>query len=147
MEPLSELVSGLFNKDSNAAYACLQKLQAESARSNAVYPYFDTFAEMLRSDNSYVRTRGMFLIAANAPWDVDNKIDEILDSYLERIEDDKPITARQCIQTLPDLARHKPELAPQIRQALLRANPGKYKPTMQPLVRKDIAEALRRIEG
>lgn len=147
MESLRELVSGLFSKDNNAAYACLKRLLDESSASGAVYPYFDTFAEMLGSDNSYLRTRGMFLIAANAPWDVDNQIDEILPAYLALIEDDKPITARQCIQTLPDLARHKPDLAPQIRLALLGAKPGKYKPTMQPLVQKDIAQALQRIQG
>ena len=147
MESLTDLVNGLFSKDNGEAYACLQKLQAVSAQTSAVYAFFDTFVDMLRSDNSYIRTRGMFLIAANAQWDVDNKIDEALDAYLERIEDDKPITARQCVQTLPDLARHKPDLAPLIREALMRANPDKYKPTMQPLVQKDIAEALRRIEG
>ena len=34
-------------------------------------------AEMLDSDNPYIRTRGLLLISANAKWDSDNKIDEI----------------------------------------------------------------------
>lgn len=50
------------------------------------------------SDNSYIRTRGLTLIAYNAKWDEDNKIDKIIDEYLKRIEDVEPITARQCIR-------------------------------------------------
>ena len=146
-ETIAALMDGLFNKDNNRAYACLQQLQRLSEESNAVYPYFDTLPDMLDSDNSYIRTRGLLLIAANAKWDIDHKIDEIIDVYLKHIEDVKPITARQCIQVLPEIARYKPDLAEIIRNALLQANTGQYKNTMQPLVQKDIADALRRIHG
>ena len=139
MEVIAVLVEGLFSKDNDAAYSCLRQLQAESEGSNAVYAHFDTFAEMLSSDNSYVRTRGLLLIATNARWDVDHKIDEVIDRYLKHIEDVKPITARQCIKVLPEIAKYKPELAGDIRRALQHANTGKYKNTMQPLVQKDIA--------
>lgn len=44
---------------------------------------------MIDSDNSYIRTRGLTLIACNAKWDKDNKIDEIIDEYLKHIEDVK----------------------------------------------------------
>ncbi len=35
---------------------------------------FDSFVEMLDHTNSYIRTRGIILIAANAKWDVDYKL-------------------------------------------------------------------------
>ncbi|MEA4816428.1 MAG: SufBD protein [Lachnospiraceae bacterium] len=142
MEDIAVLVDGLLSKDNNAAYACLQQLQKECEISDAVYPYFDLFAEMLFSGNSYVRTRGMLLIAANAKWDTDYKIDEIIDEYLKHIEDEKPITSRQCIKALPEIAKCKPELASDILRALKNANTGKYKSSMQPLIQKDIADAL-----
>ena len=95
MSSIQELISGLRNKDNKYAYKCLKKMEYESENSNVVYSYFDTFEEMLDDVNSYIRTRGMILITANARWDKDFKIDEIIDKYLEHIMDDKPITARQ----------------------------------------------------
>lgn len=147
MSELEPLIAGLTLPDHNAAYKCLKQLQIRSAASNEVYAYFDLFAQMMDSEHSFVRTRGLLLIAANARWDVDYKVDELIDRYLRHIEDDKPITARQCIQALPELATYKPDLVPDICRALHRANTGRYQPTMQPLVQKDIAEALRRIQA
>jgi len=68
--------------------------------------------------NSYMRTRGFLLISANAKWDEDYKIDEIIDNYLKHIKDIKPIIASQCIKALPNLAKHKPELRDDIIKTL-----------------------------
>lgn len=141
------LVEGLANSNAQQAYACLQQLQKESELSSLVYPYFDLFANMLSSDNSYIRTRGLILIAYNAKWDTEYKIDEIIDTYLKHITDDKPITARRCIKVLPLVAKHKPDLKQDIVNALHRANLGKYKTSMLPLIVKDIQKALDEIKS
>ena len=70
----------------------------------------DRLSDMLDSDNSYVRTRGLTLLAYNAKWDKDYNIDEIIDKYLKHITDVKSIMARQCIKMLPIVAKYKPEL-------------------------------------
>jgi hypothetical protein len=85
-------------------------LQKECEESDKVYCYMDKLADMIGSGNSYIRIRGLTLIAYNAKWDEDNKIDEIIDGYLKHIKDIKPITARQCIKLLPIIAKNKPEL-------------------------------------
>ena len=143
---VQELVDGLTDRNDTNAYQCLKELVAESENSDAVYAYFPRFAEMLGDASSYIRTRGILLIAANAKWDRDNKIDEVIDDYLTHISDDKPITARQTIKALPTIAKYKPELRADISQALRKANPHIYKSTMQPLITKDIQEALKDIE-
>ncbi len=94
MSNIQDLVDGLMNKDDKHAYQCLKRLEDESNLSDDVYPFFDIFVEMLNNRNSYIRTRGMLLIAANAKWDTDNKIDEIINEYLKPILDEKPITAK-----------------------------------------------------
>lgn len=73
----------LFDKNNNIAYKALQELQKESEESDKVYCYMDKLADMMDSDNSYIRTRGLTLVAYNAKWDIDNKIDEIIDEYLK----------------------------------------------------------------
>lgn len=143
---IEDLVGQLSSRDLQTGYAAFLRLQAESHCSSAVYPWFDRFTALLGSDNSYLRTRGLLLIAANAQWDEDYKLDQVLDEFLSHIQDPKPTVARQFIAALPQVARYKPELAPHIRQALQNANSGRYKSSMAPLVQKDIAAALGRIE-
>lgn len=142
---IAETFELLFDKNNNVAYKALQELQKESERTDCVYPYMDKLSVMLDSDNSYIRTRGLTLLAYNAKWDKDHKIDEIIDKYLKHITDVKPITARQCIKLLPVIAKYKPELKDDIVSALHRADITVYDDSMQPLVYKDIQKALKEI--
>lgn len=143
---IAETFELLFDKNNNVAYKALQELQKESEKTNSVYVYMDKLGDMLDSDNSYIRTRGLVLLAYNARWDIDNKIDEIIDEYLKHITDVKPITARQCIKLLPMLAKDKPELKEDILSALHRADVSFYEDSMRPLVYKDIQKALKEIQ-
>ena len=140
-----EFIDDLLNKDDKVAYNRLKELISASEKGNSVYKFFDTFAEMIDSDNSYVRTRGLLLISANAKWDTENKVDEIIDKYLRHIMDDKPITARQCIKALPNIAKVKPDLVEDILAALKKAAPQRYSESMQSLVKNDIKAALKAI--
>ena len=79
----------LFDKKNTVAYRALQDLQRKSEETDCVYAYMDRLSDMLENDNSYIRTRGLTLIAYNARWDRDNKIDEIIDGYLKHITDVK----------------------------------------------------------
>ncbi|WP_027624489.1 hypothetical protein [Clostridium lundense] len=146
MNNIPELIASLYSKDNKIAYKCLKLLESESEQSNTAYEFFDTFVEMIEDTNSYIRTRGIILISANAKWDIDNKIDEIIDKYLKHILDVKPITARQCIKALPNIAKYKQDLVPCIREALLKADTEIYGDSMQPLVYKDIRSALQKIK-
>lgn len=143
---IAETFELLSDKNNNVAYKALQELQKESEKTNCVYAYMDRLGDMLDSDNSYIRTRGLTLLAYNARWDMDNKIDEIIDQYLKHITDAKPITARQCIKLLPMIARDKPELRNDICSALQKADISFYDNSMQPLVYKDIQKALKEIQ-
>jgi hypothetical protein len=136
------LVNGLFDKNDKSAYKCLKELALASEQDSGVYQHLDTFIEMIDSDNSYIRTRGLLLISANAKWDADNKIDKIIDKYLDHIMDDKPITSRQCIKALPNIAKYKPDLADDIRIALNKADLEQCADSIKPLVYGDIKAAL-----
>ncbi len=144
---VAEMFELLFDKNNNVAYKALQALQIESEKTNCIYSYMDRLSDMLDSDNSYIRTRGIVLLAYNAKWDKDYKIDEVIDKYLKHITDVKPITARQCIKLLPMIAKYKPELKMDILSALHYANISIYNDSMQSLVYKDIQKALKEIQN
>lgn len=143
---LAKTFEMLMAKDSNAAYGALRILQDLSEQTDAVYPYMDQLSDMMDSDNSYIRTRALTLIAYNAKWDKNYKIDEMIDRYLRHITDVKPITARQCIKLLPMIAKNKPDLKDDITFALHKADVSRYADSMQPLVYKDIQKALAEIK-
>lgn len=143
---IEETFELLFDKNNNVAYKALQELQKESEETDCVYLFIDRLGDMLDSDNSYIRTRGLTLLAYNAKWDKEYKVDEIIDEYLKHITDVKPITARQCIKLLPIIAKHKPELKNDILSALNKANISIYDDSMQPLVYKDIQKSLKEIQ-
>lgn len=146
IDNLSETFEMLFDKNNRVAYTALQRLQKESDETNSIYLYMDRLSDMLESDNSYIRTRGLTLIAYNTKWDINNKIDEIIDKFLKHITDYKPITARQCIKLLPMITKDKPELREDIILALQKADISIYSDSMQPLIYQDIQEALAEIQ-
>ena len=143
---IAETFELLFNKNNNVAHKALQELQKQSEETDCAYLYMDRLINMLDSDNSYIRTRGLTLLAYNAKWDKDYKIDEVIDKYLKHITDVKPITARQCIKLLPVIAKHKPELKNDIFSALHSADISTYEDSMQSLVYKDIQKAIEIIQ-
>lgn len=63
---IAETFELLFDKNNTTAYKALQNLQKESQETACVYPYMDRLSDMLDSDNSYIRTRGLTLLAYNA---------------------------------------------------------------------------------
>lgn len=143
---VAETFELLFNKNNNVAYKALKELQKESEKTNCIYSYMDRLSDMLDSDNSYIRIRGLVLLAYNAKWDKDYKIDEVIDEYLKHITDVKPTTARQCIKLLPIIAEYKPELKTDILSALHNANISIYDDSMQSLVYKDIQKSIKKIQ-
>lgn len=129
----------------NDKYACelAGKIVEESRESEQWYDYFQDFVPLLRHPKSLVRNRALTILASNAQWDTENRFDQLLSEYLSHITDEKPITARVCIQTLPELAQAKPQYIPAILRALEEAELSKYKDSMRPLIEKDIQKVRR----
>lgn len=140
-------IARLTGKDAKDAYAFARQVTAESRESNIWYPYFGRFTELLRHKNSLVRNRAISILAANAHWDEEGKFNFLLDEFLSHVTDAKPITARQCIAVLPEIAEARPEFIPTIRSALQQADLSVYPDSMQPLVLKDIVAALQKMSS
>ena len=93
-----------------------------------------------------MRNRAISILAANARWDTDGKFDALLDEFLSHVTDVKPITARQCIAALSEIAEAKPEFIPRIQSVLQQAEFSGYPDSMQSLVLKDIVTVLQKID-
>lgn len=59
-------IEKLWSKNATEGCATMKILERESAESDAVYRYMGQLLDKLGSDNSYLRTRALTRIAANA---------------------------------------------------------------------------------
>ena len=137
---MQEIINKLTAKDNKFACAIADKIIEESRETDAWYEYFDAFATLLNHPKSLVRNRVLHILAANARWDEENRFDAILPEFLRHVTDEKPITARQCIQALAEVGLAKPKYIPQILSCFHNADLSKYKDSMRLLMEKDMVE-------
>lgn len=139
---MKQLVGWLSLKDDNVRYQAFELLQNRSAFFDDVYPFWDIFREKLKSENSYQRSIGLMLIAENVRWDTENRMEEIIGEYLALLSDEKPITIRQCIQSLGKVVSAKPGLRDIITLRLISFDIMTVKETMRKSILLDILNVL-----
>lgn len=141
-EDISQLIEWLALKDDNIRFQAFLLLQNRSIFFDDVYRYWDTLRNKLKSDNSYQRSIGLMLIAENARWDLENRMEGIIDEYLMLLNDEKPITIRQCIQSLGTIVTAKPGLQDKITSALINLDLMTVKETMRKSILLDLLNVL-----
>ena len=137
---MEEIIAKLTQKEDKSAYAFADRIIAESRERDTWYEHFDAFASLLNHPKSLVRNRALHILAANARWDTENLFDAVLPEFLSHVTDEKPITARQCIQALAQVGLAKPQYIPQILDRFHSADLSGYKDSMRPLIEKDMAK-------
>jgi hypothetical protein len=143
---IEQLVEWLNEKDDNLRYKSFLLLQDRSQKFDDVYPYWDTLVTKLGSDNSYQRSLGLMLLADNVRWDQLGKFEGLVDTYLSFCDDEKPVTVRQCIQSLVKVVPHKPACLNTIVDRLLSIDVMQRKETQRKLVLLDILSVLTAIQ-
>jgi len=141
------LVARLDSAEDKIRYPAFLLLRARSAISNDLYPFWDVLDGKLASENSYQRSLGAMLLAANAWHDAADRMRETLPRYLALLTDPKPITVRQCAQALPEILVAKPELAEEIGSAIMAVDLLSFKDTMRKLILVDFLDALLIVRG
>jgi hypothetical protein len=141
-EDIAQLVEWLSEKDDAIRYPSFLLLKSRSARNPGVYPHWDVFVEKLDSANSYQRSIGLILMAENARWDDDGKLDAAIDRYLSFCDDQKPVTVRQCIQALCRIVPYKKHLCGKIQDKLTSIDISERKESQRKLVLLDIISVL-----
>lgn len=146
-EEISQLVTWLELKEDKPRYHAFLLLKYRSEVDNSVYSYWDVFKSKLSSENSYQRSIGLMLIAENTKWDSDDRIKDTIKEYLRLLQDDKPITVRQCIQSLSDVIQYKQELTDLIADSLMSLKMETIKETMRKLILMDSLGILIKINS
>jgi hypothetical protein len=82
------------------------------------------------------------LLAENVKWDAGNRMEDTIDEFLMLLNDEKPITMRQCIQSLGKIALAKPGLNNKIASRLISFDLIAVKETMRKSILLDILNVL-----
>jgi len=141
-DDILQLIEWLSLKEDAVRYQSFLLLQSRSQFFDDVYSFWNTFRDKLKSDNSYQRSLGLMLIAENVKWDSEGRMETAIDDYLELLNDEKPITIRQCIQSLDKIVTHKPGLYAKIADRLVSFDFSCVKETMRKLIWIDIINTL-----
>lgn len=145
-EDLAYLVSLLSEKEDGIRYQAFLVLQKRSELFDDVYPFWDTFAEKLSSENSYQRSIGIMLLAENLKWDKQDQFAKIAELYLSHCRDERPITSRQTIQSIHRWIDQKPQYRELVKKTLLQIDINSVKDTMRKSVLLDIISVLAAIQ-
>ena len=141
-EEISRLVELLTLKEDAPRYQAFLLLKYRSGMDSAVYQYWDVLRGKLGNHNSYQRSIGLMLIAENVRWDSCDKMKDTLEDYLQLLQDEKPITVRQCIQSLRTVLEAMPGLSEVIADRLMSLVMTDYKETMRKLILMDALDIL-----
>lgn len=144
-DDIKQLVEWLNEINDDKRYHSFLLLQSRSKIMNDVYPYWDVFHKKLQNDNSYQRSIGIMLIAENSRWDIEERLENTITDYLRVLQDEKPITIRQCIQSLLLIIDTKPQYNTLIAEHLMSIDLLKIKETMRKLILTDILLVLLEI--
>ena len=139
---MEEKIQLLWGKDVEA-YPILLELENISDHTSQLYPYREQFIKMVLSSHTYVRIRGLRLLAHNVKWDKEDWILEHMPSILSLLQAEKPVVVRECLKTLAVIVAQKPLLGDKIKQALDSMDISQYQDSMAPLIKKDKEAVLQ----
>lgn len=125
-------------------YHCFYILEEMSIlEPKSLYNYWDDFEKLLNHSNSYHRNFGLILLANLTRVDKENKIVNLIENYLERLNDDKMMTAEACIKSAMKIASIRPDLAEKIISHLMSfENSTKYSEKQKAVMMSHIIEGI-----
>ncbi len=140
---LSSLVKGLSDRQERVGYNCLRALLLLAEENPLLlYPYWDVFVELLRSEYTYFKLRGANLIAAAISVDRENRFEAVFDDYYDLLDGQSVIAACYVAGNSGRIARAKPGLQSRITRRLLSIDETHHPPQRRDLIKGHAVEAF-----
>jgi len=126
-ECIPELIEGLLAPKGTTRYAYEKVLRLVSEKKpELIYPYFDTFVELLDNENSFLKWGAIITISNLTCVDSKGKFDKIFTKYYEPVKGPVMITANNIIGSSAKIAKAKPELTQKITHEILKVEKAEY---------------------
>ena len=126
-ELITEVFEGLSADKARIKYGCAKILRLLSEKKpEIIYPWFDFFAELLDSDNSFLKWDAIHVLGNLAAADSEGKFENILDRYLAPIPGPVLITAANVIGGAAKIVLARPALTGRVTREILKVEKAKY---------------------
>jgi hypothetical protein len=117
---LTEIIEGVSSNKARIKYGCAKVLRLLAKRNPEIlYPKWAFFVSLLDSDNTFLKSDGVFILGELARVDSKSRIENVFDKLYALIDDESMITAANLIGASAIIAKAKPELRPRITEKLL----------------------------
>ena len=140
------LVEGCFAKNETYRYNCVRVFfRALEQQPALFYHYWECFAGMIASPNSFYRSIVAQAVAFLTAADDDRRLDAILDTYLHMLDDEKIMVARYFVQSIHLIPEARPELREKIIACLLEVENTRHNASRKSLLKADIIGVFERL--
>ena len=138
---ISFLIRGVDSSKAAVRYVCAKVLMNLSAEHpEKLYPYFDSFTDMLDSKYQILTWNAFGIIANLTQVDTDKKFDAIFDKYYSFLENDYMITVANVVGNSGKIALAKPYFIPKITEELLKVQDISTSPHLTEECKRVIAQ-------
>lgn len=117
---LNEVIEGLTSDKPQIKYKCGKALMILSKESpKVIYHKWDDFVKLLKSENTFMKSIGITIIANLTRVDSKNKFEKIFDRFYGLLDDESMITASNIAGLSGVIAQAKPKLQTKITNRLI----------------------------
>ena len=136
-----EVLNGISSSKAAIRYSCAKVLMDLSEKyPEKLYPYMDSFINLLDSKYRILTWNAMVIIANLAKVDKDKKFEAIFDKYYSFLNDEYMVTVANVVGHSGKIALAKPHLIPKITNELLKVEKISTTPHLTEECKRVIAE-------
>jgi hypothetical protein len=138
---LPEVLNGVYSSKATTRYGCAKVLtDLSEEHPEQLYPYMDSFINLLDSKYRILIWNAMAIIANLAKVDMDKKFDAIFDKYYSFLNDAYMATVANVVGNSAKIALAKPHLTQKITNELLKVDNISTTPHLTEECKRVIAE-------
>ena len=140
---LAELINNLVAKAETIRYNSHRVLLIISQNEPEIlYPHWDFFADLLKSQNNFHKVIGIQILANLARIDTQNKFEEIFDAYCNLLDAKSVMTAGYLAANVGTIAKVKPNLRDKLTNVLLSIDKTHHEISRKDLIKAYVIESF-----
>jgi len=140
---LSEVMVGITSDKPQIKYQSCNILMILSQENpKTLYPKWDHFVNLLKSENTFMKSIGIIIISHLTEVDAKSRFDKIFNKFYGLLNDESMITAANLAAVSGRIARAKPELQNKITNRLLGIDDTDHSPECKNIIKGKAIEAM-----
>jgi hypothetical protein len=140
---IPEIIEGVNSKKADVKFGSAKILRLISEQNaDLLYPYWEHFEERLSSDNTFLRSDSIFVLANLTCVDTDKKFEKIFNKCYDMLNDESMIPAANLAGISGRIAMEKPHLQGRIINKLLKIDDTRHSSECKNIIKGKVIESF-----